>query len=163
MEQQQLWYALAGLLSGILSALAYLQITALGRAGEPDYRIVFYFSLGGIAAGTLITLTTSLVADRNGWHGHSFKSAALLLAVGLLATSAQLLMTRAYGQGKTLVNASLQYLAIVFAAIYGVTLFDDQVTASAIAGMSTIIIAGLIATRSQAGKFKEQALSIGEA
>jgi S-adenosylmethionine uptake transporter len=163
MEQQQLWYGLAGLLSGILSALAYLQITALARAGEPEYRIVFYFSLGGIAAGTLTTVTTSLVAGRNGWHGHSFKSAALLLAVGLLATSAQLLMTRAYGQGKTLVNASLQYLAIVFAAIYGVTLFDDPVTASAIAGMSTIVIAGLMATRLQAGKLKQQPLLIGDA
>ena len=40
-----------GLLSGVIAATAYLQVTALGRIGEPEYRIVFYFSLGGVAAG----------------------------------------------------------------------------------------------------------------
>ena len=39
--EQQLWYGLAGLLSGVISATAYLQVTALGRVGEPEYRIVF--------------------------------------------------------------------------------------------------------------------------
>jgi len=34
-EQRQLWHGLIGLLSGMVSALAYLQITSLGRAGEP--------------------------------------------------------------------------------------------------------------------------------
>ena len=48
-DQQQLWHGLAGLLSGVLAALAYLQVTALGRTGEPDYRIVFYFSVSGAA------------------------------------------------------------------------------------------------------------------
>ena len=50
-EQDQLWHGLVGLLSGMLAAIAYLQVTALGRAGEPENRIVFYFSLGGVAAG----------------------------------------------------------------------------------------------------------------
>ena len=44
-EQDQLWHGLIGLLSGMIAATAYLQVTALGRAGEPEYRIVFYFSL----------------------------------------------------------------------------------------------------------------------
>nr|WP_316644157.1 DMT family transporter [uncultured Roseateles sp.] len=140
MDEQQLWYGLAGLLSGMLSALAYLQVTSLGRAGEPEYRIVFYFSLGGIAAGALTTLATG------SWHGHSLRGAALLLAVGLLATAAQLSMTRAYGRGKTLVNASLQYLGIVFSFLYGALLFGDALTPSALLGMSLIIVAGLAAT-----------------
>ena len=46
----------------------------------------------------------------------------------MLATAAQLLMTRAYGIGRTLVNASLQYLGIAFSFVYGVLLFDDPVT-----------------------------------
>ena len=52
-DQQQLWFGLAGLLSGMLAALAYLQVTALGRAGEPEERIVFYFSIGGLIVGAL--------------------------------------------------------------------------------------------------------------
>jgi len=140
MDEQQLWYGLAGLLSGMLSALAYLQVTSLGRAGEPEYRIVFYFSVGGIAAGAVTTLATG------DWHGHSLRGGALLLAVGLLATAAQLSMTRAYSRGKTLVNASLQYLGIVFSFLYGALLFGDALTLSALLGMVLIIVAGLAAT-----------------
>lgn len=141
LEQQQLWHGLAGLLSGMLSALAYLQVTTLGRVGEPEIRIVFYFSLGGVLAGALTTSVSGA------WHAHhSAWGMALLLAVGLLASTAQLLMTRAYGTGSTLVNASLQYLGIVFSFIYGVALFKDAITWSALLGMSLIIGAGLAAT-----------------
>lgn len=141
LEQQQLWHGLAGLLSGMLSALAYLQVTTLGRAGEPEIRIVFYFSLGGVLAGALTTSVSGA------WHAHhSLWGMALLLAVGLLASTAQLMMTRAYGTGSTLVNASLQYLGIVFSFIYGVALFKDAITWSALLGMGLIIGAGLAAT-----------------
>ncbi|MFY9510016.1 MAG: DMT family transporter, partial [Rubrivivax sp.] len=50
-EQHQLWHGLGGLASGLLAAMAYLQISALGRAGEPEARTVFYFSLAGLVAG----------------------------------------------------------------------------------------------------------------
>ncbi len=36
-DAQQLWHGLTGLLSGMLAATAYLQGTALGRAGEPAH------------------------------------------------------------------------------------------------------------------------------
>ena len=136
--QQQLWYGLMGLLSGIIAATAYLQVTALGRLGEPEYRIVFYFSIGGIGAGALTLLWTGL-------HAHTWRGAALLLAVGVLATSGQFLMTRAYSTGRTLVNASLQYLGIAFSFAYGVLLFGDHITAMALLGMLCIVGAGLSA------------------
>ena len=139
-EEQQLWHGLMGLLSGVIAATAYLQVTALGRVGEPEYRIVFYFSVGGIAAG-LLTLLWS-----GGFHAHSWRGAALLLAVGVLATAAQLMMTRAYSTGRTLVNASLQYLGIAWSFGYGVLLFGDRVTALALSGMLLIVAAGVSAT-----------------
>jgi S-adenosylmethionine uptake transporter len=138
-DQQQLWHGLTGLLSGMLAATAYLQVTALGRAGEPEERIVFYFSLGGILVGAAWMLLL-------GAHAHTAHGAALLLAIGLLATLGQALVTRAYGIGTTLANASLQYLGIVFSFIFGVLLFNDPVTASAVAGIALIVGAGLYAT-----------------
>ena len=138
-EQNQLWYGLIGLLSGMISATAYLQVTALARAGEPEIRIVFYFSLGGTLFGLLTMLWT-------GSHAHTLKGVALLLAVGVLATVAQLMMTRAYSTGRTLVNASLQYLGIAFSFGYGVLLFADRMTWMALAGMLLIVGAGLCAT-----------------
>src|SRR5450755_379904 len=137
--EQQLWYGLMGLLSGVIAATAYLQVTALGRIGEPEYRIVFWFSSGGIAAGALTLFWT-------GMHAHTWHGLALLLAVGVLATLAQMMMTRAYSTGRTLVNASLQYLGIAWSFVYGVTLFGDPVTAMAVSGMLLVIGAGLSAT-----------------
>ena len=138
-DQEQLWHGLAGLLSGMTAATAYLQVTALGRAGEPGVRIVFYFSLGGVVAG----------AAMMGWNGaspHSFAGALLLLGVGVLATVAQMMMTRAYTTGTPLVNASLQYLGIAFSFGYGVLLFGDRITLLAFGGMLLIVVAGLLAT-----------------
>jgi drug/metabolite transporter (DMT)-like permease len=139
LEPQQMWAGLAGLSSGVLAALAYLQVTALGRAGEPAERIVFYFSLGGVVLGAIWMLV-------QGSAGHSARGLALLLAIGLLATAAQMMMTRAYRIGSTLANACLQYLGIVFAVGFGAWLFDDPMTVSALAGMTLIVAAGIAAT-----------------
>ncbi len=138
-EEDQLWHGLIGLISGMIAATAYLQVTALGRAGEPVYRIVFYFSLGGMLLGALSTIWT-------GFHGHTWRGAAMLLAVGVLATAAQMMMTRAYSTGKMLVNASLQYLGIAFSFVYGVLLFNDKITWMALLGMLFIVCSGLAAT-----------------
>ena len=137
--EQQLWHGLMGLISGVIAATAYLQVTALGRIGEPEYRIVFYFSVAGIVAGAAVMAFA-------GVHGHSLRGALLLLGVGVLATTAQLMMTRAYSTGRPLVNASLQYLGIAFSFAYGVLLFGDKVTPLAVAGMLLIVAAGLSAT-----------------
>ena len=144
-EQRQLWHGLAGLLSGMLAAMAYLQVTALGRAGEPEDRVVFYFSVGGVTAGVLGTAALALTGQTQ-VHGHTLKGAALLLAVGLLATTAQLLLTRAYARGTPMINACLQYLGIVFSVVYGALLFRDPITPMALGGIALIITAGLAAT-----------------
>ena len=81
-----------------------------------------------------------------GLHRHTAEGLGLLLATGVLATTAQLLMTRVHAMGRTLTNASLQYLGIVCAFGYGVGLFDDPISPAALAGMALIIGAGLAAT-----------------
>jgi S-adenosylmethionine uptake transporter len=139
------WGGLAGLASGMLSATAYFQVSSLGRAGEPEARVVFYFSLCGTVAGAL------LVTLGGGWHGHTPRGLALLLAVGVLATSAQLLLTRAYAIGKALTNATLQYLGIAFSFAWGVLLFDDPVHITALMGMALIVAAGIAAARLRSG------------
>ena len=66
--------------------------------------------------------------------------------MGILATTAQVCLTRAYGTGKPLVNACLQYLGIVFSFGYGMLLFKDPLTWQATVGMLLIIGAGVGAT-----------------
>ena len=45
-----------GLSSGVLTAMAYMQVSALARAGEPESRTVFYFCLGCAVGGGAVML-----------------------------------------------------------------------------------------------------------
>lgn len=138
-DQHQLFAGVVGLLSGVLSAIAYLQVMALGRLGEPEERTVFYFSAGSAAAG-LALLPLGGMAP---WDWPHF---AWLLAMGITASAGQWCMTRAYSQGATLVVASLQYSGLVFSVLFGVLLFDDRLTGMAWLGMGLILASGLAAT-----------------
>jgi drug/metabolite transporter (DMT)-like permease len=144
-ESQALWYGVLGLVSGLLSALSYLQVAALGRAGEPDTRIVFYFSVAGVVGGAAMSAAGE-------WHALVWPGLGWLLAVGVLSTAAQLLLTRAYASGATLVTASLQYLGIAFSFVYGVLLFGDAVSWQALLGIVFIAGAGIHATQMRRGQ-----------
>jgi len=143
LAHDQLVPGVLGLASGMLSALAYLQVTTLGRVGEPEIRVVFYFSCGSFLAGLAL-------ASLGGWHSHTLKGFAFLVATGVFATTAQVSMTRAYAIGRPLSNASLQYLGIAFSFVYGVWLFHDALTWAASAGMVLIVGAGLGASQLRA-------------
>jgi S-adenosylmethionine uptake transporter len=142
LEQDQLFAGLIGLLSGMGAALAYLQVTALGKVGEPEGRTVFYFSLGSAVVGGGGMLFTGMSA----WSSVSWQAAAWLLPIGILASLGQWCMTRAYSRGSTLLVANLQYSGIVFGSIYSLLLFGDQIPLLGWAGMGLIVISGLAAT-----------------
>lgn len=131
--------ALAGLVSGVLSAVAYWQVKQLGEAGEPEWRVVFYFSLTGTILGGAGTVPA-------GFSPHTASGAMLLLAIGVSTLLAQLAMTRAYGQGRTETAASLQFSAIVFASVLGVVLFGDRIPLIGWAGIAVIIASGIAST-----------------
>jgi drug/metabolite transporter (DMT)-like permease len=141
---QQSSAAITALVSGMLSALAYLQVRKLGLLGEPEYRVVFYFSCVNLVAG-LFGNIASAGAGPVLWHPLDH-GAWLLLAVGLCATVAQMAMTRAYRLGKTLVVANLQYTGIVFSTIWGVLVFGDLLDWHSLAGIGVILFSGSAAT-----------------
>jgi len=137
--EQQALGGLAGLGSGLFAALAYLQVAALARAGEPETRTVFYFSLGALITG-LVGMAFTGTAPL--WQ----PNALWLIPMGLFAVLGQLCMTRAYSSGATLVVANLQYFAIVFAALYSMWVFNDQLGIWGWGGMALITFSGIAAT-----------------
>lgn len=141
-DHDQLFAGVVGLLSGMGAALAYLQVTALGRAGEPEERTVFYFSLGTAAVGSVGMLFSELTP----WAQVRWQDAAWVIPIGVLASLGQWCMTRAYSQGATLVVASMQYSGIVFAAIFSLTLFGDHIAPMGWLGIALIVTSGLLAT-----------------
>ena len=142
MEQDQLFAGVIGLLSGMGAAMAYLQVTALGKAGEPEVRTVFYFSLGTVVVGAIGASATQFTP----WSQISTAAAAWVVPIGVLATLGQWCMTRAYRHGATLVVAAMQYSGIVFSAIYSLALFDNHIPPIGWIGIAVIVGSGVLAT-----------------
>jgi S-adenosylmethionine uptake transporter len=138
-EQDQLFAGIVGLLSGLIAALAYIQVAALGRLNEPEARTVFYFSVGTAVVGAALMLVTGM----SSWV---WPSMLWLLPVGVLAALGQLCMTKAYSRGSTLVVANLQYSGIVFGALFGLMLFGEHIPLMGWLGMALIMASGIAST-----------------
>lgn len=143
LNQSEIFGGLIGLLSGMSSAFAYMQVMALSRMGEPETRTVFYFAVGSTVAGALGMLVTGL----SPWD---WNAAVWLVPIGVLAALGQLSMTRAYSlvrsKGEMLVVANLQYSGIVFAGVYSTVVFSDDIPLIGWIGMGVIITSGIVAT-----------------
>ena len=139
LASDQMFAGLIGLASGFFAACAYVNVKKLGEAGEPAWRVVFYFSVVG-------TLGSALTQPLTGaFHSITVGNVWPLLGVGLLATLAQLAMTRAYHSGNTVVVGAFAYSTVIFAAIFGVVFFNEQLPWQAWLGMLVIIISGMLA------------------
>ena len=139
---------LLALISGFLSALAYIQVKKLGQLGEPEYRVVFYFSVSGVIAGLLSGLADSYLRTGEFHILHTLSGIDFLLlgSIGLTATIAQVAMTRAYRLGAMLVTANLQYTGIVFSSIWGILIWGDHLSLSGWLGIVIILASGVAAT-----------------
>lgn len=142
LNQNQLFAGLIGLISGIAASLAFLQVTALGRVGEPEGRTVFYFSIGSTLIGLIGVAFTGLTP----WSEVSWQAASWIVPIGVLASLGQWCMTRAYSRGSTLLVANLQYAGILFGAIYSLVLFGDQIAPMGWSGIALIVFSGIAAT-----------------
>lgn len=139
---------LLALISGFLSALAYMQVKKLGQLGEPEYRVVFYFSVSGVLAGLLSGLADSYLRTGEFHILHTLSGTDFLLlgSIGMTATIAQMAMTRAYRLGAMLVTANLQYTGIVFSSIWGILIWGDHLELSGWLGIVIILVSGVAAT-----------------
>ena len=133
--------ALIGLTSGFFRALAYFQVKELSAMKEPEWRIVFYFTLFGTIWGALGQLLM-----KGHFNALTMDSIPALIGIGITATLAQLSMTRAWGAENILLTAVFQYTAIVFATIIGVFFFSESLPWQSATGIAIILVAGVWAT-----------------
>ena len=133
------WLAgIVGLVSGATSAVTYYNVRELVRASEPEPRIVFYYGVFG-------SLGALLLAVPFGFHRPTAETIWPLVGVAFMGTLGQIFMTRAFGQGKTLVSAALSYSGIVFSSLFGVWIWSDVLPWSSWLAIAMIIAAGVIA------------------
>lgn len=139
---QDSWFAgLLGLLSGIGAALAYVHVKQLGKVNEPDWRTVFYFTLVSTVGAGIWMLFDS-------FQNITWQDLLILSGLGLSATIAQLALTRAYRTGDTLVVASLAYVTILLASLFGILWWNEHLSFDAWLAIGLIILSGMISIRS---------------
>ena len=131
---------LIGLASGAISGYAYLQVRELSLLGEPAWRIVFYFSL-------LSTIIAGLLALYFGFSPATLANLPYIIGIGVTALAGQLLMTYAYQVGQKFVVATLSYMTVVFALLFGVWLFGERLDWVSLLGIGVIVASGIISAK----------------
>jgi drug/metabolite transporter (DMT)-like permease len=134
-----------GLVSGLSAGYVYVQVTTLGRYGEPAWRTVFYFSLTCTVGGGLWMLLHE-------FHPLTLQDFPILLGMGGSATIAQLAMTKAYREGNPLVAGSLAYSTVIFASLMGILLWNERLSPDRWIAIGLIIASGLISVISNQSK-----------
>ena len=133
--------AMIGLFSGVLAAWAYLSVRTLGKMGEPDWRVVFWF---GLVASILCA---GWQAATSSFHAIHADNLWVLAGLGLCGTGAQLAMTRAYRTGNTLVVGALSYSTLVFGAAATMIVWKQPLAPLEWIGMLVIVASGILAMR----------------
>lgn len=143
------YYHLAGLISGIVSAIAYLTLGRLAGYYEPRV-IVLSFLLCGVViplVSMIIHYTTGIPADGlfiidflwpSGWE---WMAMAIL---GLAALFGQYFVTRAYGSDKAGIVSVFGYSNIVYSVFIGMMLGDAFPDWMSSLGILCIIGSGVI-------------------
>jgi drug/metabolite transporter (DMT)-like permease len=127
--------AVVGLAAGLLAALAQVGVRRLTQS-EPVTRIVLYF---GICSTVVAALPAAL-----DWRTPSAEQLPVLLALGLSATLAQLLMTRAYAHAPASQVGPFIYSSVVFAGLFDWALFDQLPDRFTLAGAVLVCAAGIL-------------------
>jgi drug/metabolite transporter (DMT)-like permease len=126
-----------GLLSGLLVAVISFQVKDLARTEEP-IRVVFYFALFGSALMAL-ALPFYMTA-------HTPQQWLLLFGCGLCGLIGQLCLTASLRHGAVASVIVMDYLALIWATLYGWAVFDHLPGAATWLGAPLIIAAGLLIT-----------------
>jgi drug/metabolite transporter (DMT)-like permease len=143
------YYHLTGLISGIVSAIAYL---TLGRlAGYYDPRvIVLSFLLSGFLLPLIsmaIHYSTGIAADGLfiiEWRWPQGREWLSMVILGLAALFGQYFVTKAYGADKAGIVSSIGYANIVFSVFIGMALGDAFPDWISLTGILCIISSGII-------------------
>jgi len=129
--------AVVGLGSGAIASIAYISVRELGKAGEPEVRTVFWFSLVTMLFG----LAGALYA---GPHLPDLQELVILLGIGVFGGLAQLAMTRSYSYGHTMLSANLSYATVVFASLFGALLWDEIMPWMSWIGIACIVASAIM-------------------
>ena len=143
------YYHVAGLISGIVSAFAYITLGRLSAYYDPRVIVLSFLTLG-----TLVPLATMGIhvwghVPADGlfivaWHWPEGAEWVPVLLLGLAALFGQYFVTKAYGSDKAGVVSVFGYANIVYSIFIGMALGDAFPDWMSLVGIACIIGSGLV-------------------
>jgi drug/metabolite transporter (DMT)-like permease len=124
-------YLLMGFSSSLFSGIAFNCIRKLNTSEHPLV-IIFYFPL--------VTLPLTGLWSYFNWVTPQGTDWLILLCVGVLTQIAQYFMTRSFQTEEISKVASLRYLGIIYALIFGYFFFDEHFDLMVYSGMALTIL-----------------------
>jgi len=126
--------ALVGLTSAMFIALVAIHLRQIGKVDHP-VTTVFWFSLLSMGPMGLIYPFFA--------HAHDATTFAVLIAMGLVGALAQIAFTAALKYAPVSAVMPMDYSALIWATLYGWTLFDTLPTPWTWVGTPVIVASGL--------------------
>jgi len=129
------------------SALAFAIANVLIRKmsdTEPPNRIVFYYHIGGVL---LFAGPAAWV-----WRMPAGLEWVLLLSIGVLTTLAMICFIRAFSVGEANAVGPLEYIRLIYAALFGYFLFSEVPTFWTVIGSTIIVASSFYIAREEAQK-----------
>lgn len=121
-----------GLGASFLAAMAFVTVRALTRTESPE-KIVFYFCF----IGTLISMIPMFWL----WRPYSWTELGFLIGAGLLANISQIFMSNAYKLAPAGQIGPVNYIAIIFAGIWGFIFWQETPDHYSLMGFGLILSA----------------------
>lgn len=126
------WVSAIGIASSLLASMAFVTVRALTKT-EPPERIVFYFCL----IGSLLSAIPMFWV----WRPYALKELFFLIAAGILANVSQIFMSHAYRLAPAGQIAPVNYMAIIFAGVWGFFLWQETPNFYSLFGFGLILLA----------------------
>ncbi len=130
-------FSIIGISASFLAAMAFVTVRALTNT-EPPERIVFYFCLFGSFISAIPMFWH--------WRIYTWHELGLLIAAGILANVSQMFMSYAYKLAPAGQIGPVNYIAIIFAGIWGFLFWGELPDAFAMIGFGFILFAILLSS-----------------
>ena len=143
------YYHVAGLSSGVASAIAYITVGKLTVYYDTRV-IVFAFIFSGVLVPTLFMLIQALAGINPDevffiqWQWPKGIQWLYILMLGLAALFGQYFVTRSYGADKAGIVSAVSYISILFSVFIGMFLGDPFPDWVSLCGIFCIISGGVI-------------------
>ncbi|HEY2711599.1 MAG TPA: DMT family transporter [Chthoniobacterales bacterium] len=130
------FYLLIGVASAVCSGMAYNLVRRLREREEPIV-VVLHFQLVGVAAGFAFILF--------GWKTPVPWEWFCLLMCGVLTQIGQVCLTKSLQAERVATVAVLNYLGLIYALIFGITIFGESYTLQMVSGIALVAMGALLA------------------